>query len=56
LDTRVAVLDISDSGGDDGEEDLAAVVLVADGYKIYIIDGSGNDAAGERRKGAKNVL
>ena len=56
LNIGVAVLDVSDSGGGNEEEDLAEVIVVADGYKFYIIDCSVKDEAGGRRKGAKNIL
>ena len=56
LDIGDAIEDVCDSGGGYKEEDLAPVILVADGYKFHIINGGGEDEAGGRRKGAQNVL
>ena len=50
LDIGVAIPDVGDSGGGDEEDGLAADILVADGYKIYIIDGSGKDETPPRCK------
>ena len=45
----ITILDVSDAGRGDEEEDLPSVVLVANGYKVYIVDGGGEDEAGGRR-------
>jgi hypothetical protein len=48
--------DVGDSGGGDEEENLSAVVLVADGNKIHIVNRCGEDEPGGRRKGTQYVL
>ncbi len=48
--------DVGNSEGGDEEENLSAVVLVADGNMIHIVNNGGEDEPGGRRKGNQNVL
>jgi len=57
LHIRDAIHDVGDSGGGDEEENLSAVVLVAYGNKIHIVNSDGEDEPSRgRRKDTQHVL